>query len=135
MSTSGKGPGGSRGAIARELGSLVLGQVRNALAQRSELARSARGEVQTTEEPPVVAQLMIEIRADGSRTIARGALNDLRTAESAQVYAEGRTPTELMASLASSLLALPSSIMRWSKPTANARELQPDAKDPAKRSR
>jgi hypothetical protein len=50
---------------------------------------------------------MVEIRSDGSRTIARGALNDLRTGESAQVHAEGRTPGDLMMSLAGSLLSLP----------------------------
>ena len=85
---------------------MVLGQVRDALTKRSgaELAQSEG-------EPPVVAQLMIEIRSDGSRTIARGALNDLRTQESARIHAEGRTPADLMLSLASSLLALPSSLI------------------------
>jgi hypothetical protein len=93
------------GKLMRELGGLVLNQMRAALATRpqEDLGPAAS-------EPPVVAQLMIEIRSDGSRTIARGALNDLRTGESAQVHAEGRTPNELMMSLASSLLALPSSI-------------------------
>lgn len=89
----------------RELGGLVLGQVRAALA-----ARPQQPLAQAEPEPPVVAQLMIEIRSDGSRTIARGALNDLRNGESAQVHAEGRTPNELMLSLASSLLALPGSV-------------------------
>lgn len=89
----------------RELGGLVLGQVKHALSKRNQTQLG-----QPIDEPPVVAQLMIEIRADGSRTIARGALNDLRTGESAQVHAEGRTPADLMMSLASSLLALPGSL-------------------------
>lgn len=89
----------------RELGGLVLGQVKDALSKRNQSQLS-----HPADEPPVVAQLMIEIRADGSRTIARGALNDLRTGESAQVHAEGRTPADLMISLASSLLALPGSL-------------------------
>ena len=84
----------------------MLGQVRDALNKRSQSQLSQT----LTDEPPVVAQLMIEIRADGSRTIARGALNDLRTGESAQVHAEGRTPGDLIMSLATSLLALPGSL-------------------------
>jgi hypothetical protein len=59
------------------------------------------------QEPPVVAQLMIEIRSDGSHTIARGALHDLRSQESAHVHAEGKTPAQLIASLLGSLLSLP----------------------------
>ena len=90
----------------RELSGIVLGQVRDALQKRS----SAQvGAPTGADEPPVVAQLMIEIRSDGSRTVARGALNDLRTGESAQVHAQGNTPGDLMMSLASSLLALPAS--------------------------
>ena len=89
----------------RELSGIVLGQVRDALQKRSSTQVGA-----PNDEPPVVAQLMVEIRSDGSRTIARGALNDLRTGESAQVHAEGKTPRDLMLSLAGSLLALPASI-------------------------
>ena len=86
----------------RELSGIVLGQVRDALQKRYSTQVGA-----PNDEPPVVAQLMVEIRSDGSRTIARGALNDLRTGESAQVHAEGKTPGDLMISLAGSLLALP----------------------------
>jgi hypothetical protein len=95
----------ARDSIMRELSGIVLGQVRDALQKRSSTQVGA-----PNDEPPVVAQLMIEIRSDGSRTIARGALNDLRTGESAQVHAEGKTPGDLMISLAGSLLALPASI-------------------------
>lgn len=86
----------------RELSGIVLGQVRDALQKRSSTQLGT-----PPDEPPVVAQLMVEIRSDGSRTIARGALNDLRSGESAQVHAEGRTPGDLMLSLAGSLLSLP----------------------------
>jgi hypothetical protein len=102
--------GGS--ALVRELGGIVFDQLRGALAQRNTLARSKSDVPAVDVEPPVVAQLMIEIRSDGSHTIARGALNDLRTGESAQVRAEGRTPTELMLSLCSSLMSLPSTVMK-----------------------
>jgi hypothetical protein len=92
----------ARDSLMRELSGIVLGQVRDALQKRSSTQVGT-----PNDEPPVVAQLMVEIRSDGSRTIARGALNDLRTGESAQVHAEGKTPGDLILSLAGSLLALP----------------------------
>jgi hypothetical protein len=58
-------------------------------------------------EPPVVARLLVEIRSDGSRTIARGALEDLTLGQRAAVQAEGRTPLELMLSLARAMVAVP----------------------------
>lgn len=100
----------ARESLMRELGGLVLGQVRDVLHRRSSAGLDA-----PLAEPPVVAQLMIEIRSDGSRTIARGALNDLRSGESAQVRAEGRTPRDLMLSLAGSLLSLPASFSDMSR--------------------
>jgi len=117
----------ARDSLMRELGGIVLGQVRDALTKRpaADLAQS--------DEPPVVAQLMIEIRSDGSRTIARGALNDLRTNESAQVHAEGRTPAELMLTLASSLIALPTSLFAAARDRHKPELLDKDAKrDPNK---
>lgn len=96
----------------RELGGIVFDQLRGAIAQRNALARAKSDSPSELSEPPVVAQLMVEIRSDGSHTIARGALNDLRTGESAQVRAEGRTPAELVFSLCSSLLTLPSTVLK-----------------------
>jgi hypothetical protein len=58
-------------------------------------------------EPPVVARLAIEIRSDGSRTIARGALEDLERGESVAIKAEGTTPAALAVELAKSLMSLP----------------------------
>jgi hypothetical protein len=58
-------------------------------------------------EPPVVARFMVEIRSDGSRTIARGALEDVANGESAAIEARGTTPAMLAASLLRSLLASP----------------------------
>jgi hypothetical protein len=112
----------ARDSLMRELSGLVLGQVRDALQKRSSTQMGA-----PAEEPPVVAQLMIEIRSDGSRTIARGALNDLRNGESAQVHAEGKTPRDLMLSLAGSLLALPSRFSQSIFRRNGTPELQPSA--------
>ena len=58
-------------------------------------------------EPPVVARLAIEIRSDGSRTIARGALEDLERGESVAIKAEGMTPAALALALARNLMSLP----------------------------
>ena len=98
----------------------------------------ARAEVDKRPEPPVVAQLMIEIRSDGSHTIARGALHDLRTQESAHVHAEGQTPAQLITSLLSSLLSLPSGALQKLrtpeiKSEKAAESLPPSDRDPFRR--
>jgi len=56
---------------------------------------------------PVVARLIVEVRSDGSRTVARGALEDLVSGERTAVEARGGTPVALAASLARRLLTTP----------------------------
>lgn len=63
-------------------------------------------------ELPVVARLIVEIRSDGSRTLARGALEDLLTGEKVAVEAKGGSPAQLAASLATSLLTTPFALGR-----------------------
>jgi hypothetical protein len=58
-------------------------------------------------EPPVVARLIVEIRSDGSRTIARGAVEDVTTGERTTVEARGTTPLALMLSLSQAVIGLP----------------------------
>jgi hypothetical protein len=58
-------------------------------------------------EPPVVARMIVEIRSDGSRTIARGALEDVATGHRAAIEAKGGTPFQLALSLMRSLGQLP----------------------------
>lgn len=72
------------------------------LAPRSEAPLT-----EADEEPPVVARMVIEIRSDGSRTIARGALEDRLLGETATVEAEASTPLELAGKLLRSLVGLP----------------------------
>ena len=112
---------GSGGRIVRALGGMALQGLREALAKPE--PKRAVPEVRT--EPPVVAQLMIEIRSDGSHTIARGALHDLRTQESAHVHAEGQTPAQLVTSLLGSLLSLP--VSTFQKLRTTPEELARDA--------
>ena len=56
---------------------------------------------------PVVARLVIEIRSDGSRTIARGGLEDMALGQRVTVEARGDTPLQLALALAKSLGTLP----------------------------
>jgi hypothetical protein len=58
-------------------------------------------------EPPVVARLIVEIRSDGSRTIARGAMEDVLSGQRTAVEARGDSPLQLAIALARSLTQLP----------------------------
>ena len=76
------------------------------------VANDAGGVPQNYEEPPVVARMIIEIRSDGARTIARGALEDIVSNERVKIEASGGTPMQLAASLATNLLSTPFMIGR-----------------------
>lgn len=87
------------------------GAIRDAQAQQAALATVAKPSSEALEapppEPPVVARLMIEIRSDGSRTIARGALQDELTGEQVAIEAKGNSPLELAGQLVKSLVTAP----------------------------
>jgi hypothetical protein len=65
---------------------------------------------------PVVARLIIEVRSDGSRTVARGAMEDAASGTKAAIEAVGNTPLELALGLAKSLLSAP-----WMKTISKTR--------------
>ena len=72
------------------------------------LSRSAAREVEARPaEPPVIARLVVELRSDGRRTIARGALEDVELGQRVAVEAEGATPLALVLALAKAVLAAP----------------------------
>jgi hypothetical protein len=71
----------------------------------AELVQVAPAELQS--EPPVVARLIVEIRSDGSRTIARGAMEDVASGQRTTVEARGDSPIQLALALARSLTQLP----------------------------
>jgi len=82
----------------------------------------ARRESPLVDEPelPVVARLVVEIRSDGSRTIARGGIEDVQNGESLAIEAQADSPLELSLSLARMLLQAPSmasSSLRSTLPT------------------
>jgi hypothetical protein len=59
------------------------------------------------EELPVVARLVVEVRSDGTRTIARGAMEDVASGTRAAIEAAGSTPLELAMTLAKSIVSAP----------------------------
>lgn len=62
----------------------------------------------TDEELPVVARMVVEIRSDGSRTVARGAAEDGTTGEKVAIRVEGSTPLALALSMMKTMSAIPS---------------------------
>ncbi len=90
------------------LGSELLGAV-----EAAGVVLSRDGAVALTkasDELPVVARLVVEVRSDGSRTIARGALE--AEGRAVQLEARGGTPAQLARSLSRALLAAPMLLRR-----------------------
>ncbi|NVB78959.1 MAG: hypothetical protein HOV81_11225 [Kofleriaceae bacterium] len=74
---------------------------------KSDLVARPPQTVERSEEPPVVARLVVEIRSDGSRTIARGAIDDAQHGERVAIEARGDSPMQLAIALARALTQLP----------------------------
>ncbi|HEY3358630.1 MAG TPA: hypothetical protein VGQ83_35610 [Polyangia bacterium] len=86
-----------------------------------ELERTRRADlVAEPDEPPVAARLVIEIRTDGTRTIARGALEDATAGETVAIKVEGTTPFALAAALARSIFNVPFFARTFARAAATA---------------
>jgi len=85
-----------------------------------------RTELAAEAEPPVVARLVVEIRSDGSRIVARGAMEDVPAGQRVAMEAEGATPLAFAAALARAIFQAPS-VAR-----AAARALLPGKRGPKK---
>ena len=72
-----------------------------------DLVEHPEAEVVESGEPPVVARMVIEIRSDGTRTIARGAMEDVVHGERTAIEARGDSPLSLALALARSITQLP----------------------------
>lgn len=73
-----------------------------------EIIRRPDGSIEREpDEPPVVARMVIEIRSDGTRTIARGAMEDAQSGERVAIEAKGTSPLSLAASLAKAMFGAP----------------------------
>ncbi len=75
---------------------------------------------QADDELPVVARLVIEIRSDGTRTVARGGLEQAGLGEGpaperVAIEARGGSPAALAADLLRAIITMPftSSLSRW----------------------
>lgn len=72
----------------------------------SEPGESLPGDL-AEDELPVVARLVIEIRSDGARTVARGALEERTLGQQVALEARAGTPEELTLQLVKALLSTP----------------------------
>jgi hypothetical protein len=61
----------------------------------------------TDDELPVVARMVVEIRSDGTRTVARGAIEDGLEGNTVAVEARAGSPLELSRALAKMLFSVP----------------------------
>lgn len=77
------------------------------MAGPGKLEKKPRAEVEARKDPPVVARLVLEIRSDGSHTVARGMAEDVARGERVVVDAAGSTPLQLVLSLLKSLADVP----------------------------
>jgi hypothetical protein len=76
--------------------------------------------LEAANDPPVVARLVVEIRSDGTRTVARGAMEDIASGERVAVRAEGGSPIQLAGSLAKSMLSVPALALQAARTVAEA---------------
>ena len=74
---------------------------------KPDLVTKPPDDLERTDEPPVVARLVVEIRSDGTRTIARGAIEDAQQGERVAIEARGDSPIQLAIALARALTQLP----------------------------
>jgi hypothetical protein len=59
------------------------------------------------EDLPVVARLIVEVRSDGRRTIARGGIEDVASGQKVAIDARGDSPLQLARALAKAMLQMP----------------------------
>ncbi len=74
---------------------------------RARLARADSAALAKDEDLPVVARLVIEVRSDGTRTVARGAAEDALSGEKVAIEVRGGSPLQLALSMMRSMASLP----------------------------
>lgn len=77
------------------------------MAEERRVAQRAPDAIAAEEELPVVARLVVELRSDGVRTVARGAMVDAESGQQVGVEIRAGSVLELAGSLAKSLMSLP----------------------------
>jgi len=76
------------------------------------VAQRAPDAIASEEELPVVARLVVELRSDGTRTIARGAMVDAESGQQVGVEIRAGSLLELAGSLTKSLASLPMMLLK-----------------------
>jgi hypothetical protein len=77
------------------------------MAEERRVAPRAPDAIAAEDDLPVVARLVVELRSDGVRTVARGAMVDAESGEKVGVEIRAGSVLELAGSLAKSLMSLP----------------------------
>jgi hypothetical protein len=110
------------GAVAREFSERRAASGAQPSAQATTAVRAPEKDpLAEVPDLPVVARLIVEIRSDGSHTVARGALEDVVTGERVSLEANGGSPAQLAASLAGSLLSTPFALGRYARAVVRQR--------------
>ena len=68
--------------------------------EKPELVLDSHAAPAPVDELPVVARLVVEIRSDGRRTVARGAMEDVASGQTVGVEARGDSPLQLAMAMA-----------------------------------
>ncbi len=74
---------------------------------RARMVRAESALPEKDEDLPVVARLVVEVRSDGTRTVARGAAEDALHGEKVGIEVRGTSPLQLALSLMRSMTSLP----------------------------
>jgi len=77
-----------------------------------ELARREGAAIAPEDELPVVARLVVEIRSDGTRTVARGAMHDVESGQAVAVELASGSPWQMAQSLVKALLGMPKLVLK-----------------------
>jgi hypothetical protein len=88
---------------------------------RDDLARREGAAIAPEEELPVVARLVVEIRSDGTRTVARGAMHDAATGQAVAVELASGSPWQMAQSLLKALLGMPKLVLKTRKALGRTR--------------
>jgi hypothetical protein len=77
-----------------------------------DIDRAGGRAVAEEDELPVVARLVVEIRSDGTRTVARGAMADVESGQTVAVELQSGSPWQMAQSLVKALLSMPKLVVR-----------------------
>jgi hypothetical protein len=77
--------------------------------------------VAEADELPVVARLVVEIRSDGTRTVARGAMSDVESGQAVALELASGSPWQMAQQLVKALLGMPKLVLKTRRALAQKR--------------